>query len=1009
MANASNTALVDAFRQYRLLEPAQLEEVARSLQDRFPEPKALAGELIRRGWLTPFQANQLLQGRGQELLLGSYILLEKLGEGGMGQVFKGRNWKLGRIVALKLIRKERLDNPNAVRRFQREVRSAAVLSHPNIVRTYDADEIAGTHLMVMEYIEGAFDLAHLVKKNGPLPVPQACEYIRQAALGLQHAYEQGMVHRDIKPANLLLTAGGKVVKLLDMGLARLDHPESDDDDKSSTMTQEGAVMGTPDYIAPEQALDTHTVDIRGDLYSLGCAFYYLLTGRVPFPGGTLLQKLNKHQSEEPLAVENLRSEVSPGVAGVIRKLMAKQPVDRYQTPAELSAALASLGNSGSGPALVATANDLTISEKVQSEAVKEVGRDTFASAFAFMEKRDDTVAFEPVQDKPKNRRWLLVGAVGGSLALVGLAVALFLTFKGPAERKPPEKEKDRPFAAINPPKNVQPKGNDFWLKQVAAMPAEKQVEAVAKKLQELNSGFNGNLTNKGIVNGVVTEFGFVTDDVTDISPVQALPGLKWLNCSGTTFWKGKLSDLSPLKDLNLAYFFCADTRVVDLTPLKDMKLAGLYCFRTQVADLSPLKHLPLAVLNCAGTKVTNLSPLKHMNLQQLYIDGTGVTDLSPLKDMKLSLLICSVTQVSDLSPLKDMKLRYLSCNGTKVSDLSPLKGMPLVELSCNFKAERDAEILRSIKTLVKINGKPANEFWKEVEAKQAAFEAWCKQVAAMPSDKQAEAIGAKLKEMNPDFDGKVTHTNGYLQFLTDKVVDISAVRALPGLTKLICGGSPGKGQLADLSPLKGMPLTFLHFYATQVKDLFPLKDMKLTNLSCQDTMIADLSPLKEMKLDHLNCGGTQISDLLALKDMKLAALWCNRTNVSDLTPLKDMKLVVLNCDVTKVTDLSPLNGMKLESLNCGATKVSDLSPLKGMPLTILHCQGTSVKDLGPLRGMPLTTLWCWGTKVNDLSPIQGMPLKELRWDFKADRDGELLRSIKTLEKINGIAAHEFLK
>jgi serine/threonine protein kinase len=195
---ATNT-LIDALRQHRLLDSKQLEELNSLV---FSDPKALAKELIQRDWLTPYQANQLLNGKGQELVLGSYILLERLGEGGMGQVFKARHRTLGRVSAVKLIRKERLDNASAVKRFQREVRSAAALSHPNIVMAYDADEIAGTHLMVMEYVEGAVDLAKLVKRNGPLGVERACEYIRQAALGLQHAYERGMVHRDIKPANL---------------------------------------------------------------------------------------------------------------------------------------------------------------------------------------------------------------------------------------------------------------------------------------------------------------------------------------------------------------------------------------------------------------------------------------------------------------------------------------------------------------------------------------------------------------------------------------------------------------------------------------------------------------------------------------------------------------------------------------------------------------------------------------------------------------------------------------
>ena len=441
-------SLMDALRQHRLLDLTQLDEL-NSLG--FPDPKALAKELIQRGWLTPYQANQLLNGKGQQLLLGSYILLERLGEGGMGQVFKARHRNLNRISAIKLIRKERLDNPNAVRRFQREVRSAAALSHPNIVLAYDADQIGGTHLLVMEYIEGAIDLSKLVKKNGPLPVPQACEYIRQAALGLQHAHERGMVHRDIKPANLLLSDGGKTVKVLDMGLARLDHPAVEDDELSSTMTQEGTVMGTPDYIAPEQALDTHTVDIRADLYSLGCTFYYLLAGRVPFPGGSFIQKINKHQFEEPLPVEKLRPEIPPDIAKVVRKLMAKKPVARYQTPAEVAAALARQRSD----AAAVMVNDATIADGAPAEAIKEVSKDSLASAYAYIEKRNDTIGFEPAQSvrkKRKNRRWLLAG-VGGSVAIVGLAVVLILAFQGPGEKKLPPKE-DFPVGGVAPPNNA---------------------------------------------------------------------------------------------------------------------------------------------------------------------------------------------------------------------------------------------------------------------------------------------------------------------------------------------------------------------------------------------------------------------------------------------------------------------------------------------------------------------------------------------------------------------------
>ena len=432
--------LTDALRRHRMLESAQLDELDR-LQTNFPSSRALAGELIRRGWLTPYQVNQLLQGRGRELLLGSYVLLERIGEGGMGAVFKARNWKLGSVVALKLIRKERIDNPDAVRRFQREIRAAAQLDHPNIVRALDADEVGGTHLLVMEYVQGT-DLAKLVKKAGPLSVDQACDYCRQAALGLQHACERGLVHRDIKPQNLLLTPGG-VVKILDMGLARLDRRA--DDEASSTMTQEGAVMGTLDYIAPEQAMDSHDVDVRADLYSLGCTLYFLLTGKVPFPGGEALQKLLKHRLDEPVPVEQLRRDVPPGVASVVRKLMAKRPEDRYQTPAEAAAALASAAH-GEGST---SATFRTAALPAPAAAAIEATVATAAGWSAMVADQTTVETASPTRRRRTNGRswgWIAIGsAVGVGMLGLGLT-AMFLATPRPATPPAPPP----PPAAVAP-------------------------------------------------------------------------------------------------------------------------------------------------------------------------------------------------------------------------------------------------------------------------------------------------------------------------------------------------------------------------------------------------------------------------------------------------------------------------------------------------------------------------------------------------------------------------------
>ena len=272
-----------------------------------------------------------------------YEVLGEIGRGGMGVVYKARHLKLNRLTALKVIRKERLAHPDAVRRFRREAQAAARLSHPNIVLVYECDQDGDTHFLAMEYVPG-LTLQRLVEQSGPLSVGQACHLMRQAALALQHASEQGLVHRDVKPSNLMVVApGGKppprpVVKVLDMGVARL-HPSANAVEESmTTLTRDGAVIGTPDYVAPEQLENPHGADMRADLYSLGCTFYFLLSGRVPFPGGTLLQKLDRQRWETPPSVDQLRPDVPPAAAAVIRKLMAKRPDDRYRTAAALAAA-----------------------------------------------------------------------------------------------------------------------------------------------------------------------------------------------------------------------------------------------------------------------------------------------------------------------------------------------------------------------------------------------------------------------------------------------------------------------------------------------------------------------------------------------------------------------------------------------------------------------------------------------------------------------------------------------
>jgi serine/threonine protein kinase len=294
----------------------------------------LANRMVREGVLTALQASLLLRGKWRNFVLcGKYKLLEHLGTGGMGQVFLFEHARMRRRVAIKILPPDRAADPVCLQRFYREAQAAAALNHANIVRVHDIDTDGRLHFLVMEYVDGT-SLQDIVKKGGPLPILRACHYVRQAALGLQHAYEAGLVHRDIKPANLLLDRSG-LVKILDLGLARF----FDDDSNLTRQYAARNLIGTADYLAPEQALNSHEADIRADIYSLGVTFYFLLTGRSPFREGTVAQKLLFHQVQMPEPVQTHRPELPDELAGIITRLLAKDPAERQQTPLEVVAAL----------------------------------------------------------------------------------------------------------------------------------------------------------------------------------------------------------------------------------------------------------------------------------------------------------------------------------------------------------------------------------------------------------------------------------------------------------------------------------------------------------------------------------------------------------------------------------------------------------------------------------------------------------------------------------------------
>ena len=873
----------------------------------------------------------------------------------------------------------------------------------------DAGECHGTHYLVMELVQGV-DLAQAVNTLGPLPIAAACEIIRQAAVGLQHVYENGLVHRDIKPSNLMLATGpqGVQVKILDLGLALLDEQQPAG---SGELTSTGQIMGTIDYMAPEQAGDTHTVDIRADIYSLGAALYRLLTGRVPYHSPrytTSVKKLLALTTHEPPRIDTLRPDLPPQLVQIVHCMLAREPEQRYPTPQAVAEALAPFAAEADLKGLLDAIQEAGVVEDDASRSGTTVSKTgDHPTGFSYQPPQSADGDGQPYQGQrgvspvgPQlagasplwyRRKALLASVAMLPLLLLGVVLLVLRTPYGevvveladgiPAEAAnqlkievvgngqlqvadaqqgwtisvaegtyrvqlaggsdsfqldrslvtvsrdqraylkvslkpaesvaspagaPPAQPAARPQRA---PWNPNAEQQAFF-DHVRTLPPTEQFEAVAKKLRELNRGYNASYQYR-VVNGRAVALRFTTANIAVLWPIRALEHLQFLYFDEVTA-PAKLVDLAPLAGLKL----------------KKLEMGGCY----HIGDLSPLAGMPLTHLIIHGTNITDLSPLKGMRLESISLRGCR--------------------RLSDLSPLRGMPLKYADftdCRGLR--DISPLQALPLETLLLRNCTNADLSSLR----------------------------------------------GMSLKTLD------LAHCH--------QVLDLTALAGLP-LEHLTISYTP----IADLTPLRGMRLMYLDMENTRVTDLGPLAGAPLQTLYYMDSPIADFSILKAMPLESLSINRRLFDDE---RDSILRSLPLQQVRQPDVdmtaipidqywsqleTLRKDAHAFVKQTAALPPAERATAVQQALEKAN-GADAIRLTFLQEGSwDQALLNLAGIAPRDLAPV--MALTSLKrltiSGGSVAQDLSCLKFLPLEELTCrDGMARTNLNVLRTISTLKTING--------
>lgn len=864
--------------------------------------------------------------------LGQYRILNCVGRGGMGIVFRAFDPKLQRIVAVKVLAPETAIDPLARKRFEREARSAAAVSHPHLVVIHAVDESYNPPYLVMEFIQGK-TLADKIATQGALTVKEILRIGGQVAEGLAAAHKHGLVHRDLKPANILLENGVERAKLTDFGLAKAV------DDMA--MTRTGDLSGTPQYMSPEQA-SGGLIDHRSDLFSLGSVLYAMCTGKPPFRADHPLALLKRVCEEVPRPVQQINPDVPDWLSRIVDRLLAKAPEDRFQKASDvavlLQKCLAKLqsGSSNAKP---------TRNSKQQ------------AAATSGSQRKFPTVDNSPAPGFGGNsllrftRSLPAVMALGGAIAVLALAVFVLSVWTPLVSVNVKNDDQHTPVSVGNSPADQRDGAADGSQVVTTKVDATKPGEVKAATLGGMDyvspgSGIKFKLipAGEGWIGG--RNLRQIAIDKPFYLGIHTVTQSQWLSVMGTKPWQNeaedpdfpvavtwpetqefcrKLSLLDKLSyrlpnDVESEYACRAGSRTTYHFGDNPQELSKYAWFKENTSDVGePYAHK-------VGTKLPNDWGLydMHGNIAQ-WCDNLGPGESSK-------------RMIRGVGWAQDAK----SCVASHGRAIWP--------------SNRGG--FRLALTLEKSPG-PTGEsrFFFETPG----FAAWADNVATRSAEQQLEAVSQKLRELHPEFDGTLTGPNlsgkptivgsavDSLGIQTDHITDLSPLRALSTLNVLWCEGSaPSQGKLRDLSPLKGMKLKELRCRRCPLVDLSPLQGMPLESIDFFSTLVNDLSPLTGMQLRDANIEGTK---------------------VQDLAPFQGMPLRGLNCPNTPISDLEPLKGMKLEYLSCAGTRVSSIAPLRGMPLVAVRVQDTLVSDLSPLIGSPLKVIFTGNNNVSDYSPL----------------------------------------